>query len=206
MAVYAQFGCGSSTPEGWLNFDASPTLRLQKIPLVGLLVPKKFSSAALYGDIIKGLPLKDGSVDAMYCSHVLEHLSLEDCRKAIANSHKALRQGGVFRMVLPSLASHIKAYLDCQDREQAAVNFMKYTILGQETRPRGLKSLIRTAYGNADHRWMWDYPSMSAELRKAGFAAIREAVRGDSGDQMFDRVEDHERWKWNPLGIHCIKG
>lgn len=205
MAIYAQFGCGLSTPKGWLNFDASPTLRLQKIPLIGLLLPQTFSSTVLYGDIIKGLPLKDGSVDAMYCSHVLEHLSLEDCRKAIANTHKALRQGGVFRMVLPSLSAHIKAYLDCQDREQAAMNFMKYTILGQETRQRGLKGLIRTVYGNSEHRWMWDFPSLSAELRKAGFTEIREAVHGDSGDAMFDHVENPERWKWDPLGIHCVK-
>lgn len=205
MAVYAQFGCGLSTPEGWLNFDASPTLRLQKLPLLGPLVSRTFPTNALYGDIIKGLPLKNDSVDAVYCSHVLEHLSLEDCRKALVNTHKVLRHGGVFRMVLPSLATHITSYMNCPDREQAAMNFMKHTILGQERRPRGLRGLILTAFGNAAHRWMWDFPSLAAELRKTGFTSIREAVQGDSGDAMFDRVESPERWKWNPLGIHCLK-
>ncbi|MCI5142460.1 MAG: methyltransferase type 11, partial [Candidatus Electrothrix sp. ATG1] len=36
MAMEKQFihyGCGLSAPESWLNFDASPTLRLQRIPL-----------------------------------------------------------------------------------------------------------------------------------------------------------------------------
>lgn len=205
MGVYVQFGCGSCTPEGWLNYDASPTLRMQQVPVFGRLVPRKFSNTALYGDIIRGLPLAGGSADAVYCSHVLEHLSLDDCRKAIANTAKVLKQGGVFRMVLPSLATHIQVYLDCPDREQAAINFMRYTILGEERRDRGVKELMHAAYGNSRHRWMWDFPSLSAELKKAGFTNIREARRGDSGDPMFDRVEDEERWQWDPLGIHCTK-
>ena len=35
---YVQYGCGLSAPHEWLNFDASPILRLQKLPLLGQLV------------------------------------------------------------------------------------------------------------------------------------------------------------------------
>ena len=57
MSLYVQYGCGLSAPVGWQNFDASPTLRLQKIPLIGKLVRKvDFPSNVLYGDIVKGLP------------------------------------------------------------------------------------------------------------------------------------------------------
>ena len=27
-----QFGCGFSAPEGWINYDSSPTLRFEKLP------------------------------------------------------------------------------------------------------------------------------------------------------------------------------
>lgn len=205
MGVYVQYGCGPCAPEGWLNYDASPTLRIKRLPLVGRLVRTKFTGAALYGDIVKGLPLSDSSADAVYCSHVLEHLSLEDCRKALVNTAKVLRTGGVFRMVLPSLASLIKFYSEHPNREQAAIDFMTYSILGEERRDSGMTEMIKTAFGNYRHRWMWDFPSMSSELRKAGFTAIREAQCRDSGDPMFDRVEDPERWKWEPLGVHCTK-
>ncbi len=33
--IYVQYGCGLSAPAGWNNYDASPTLRLQKLPVVG---------------------------------------------------------------------------------------------------------------------------------------------------------------------------
>src|SRR5262245_22988509 len=33
QALYVQYGCGLSAPDDWLNFDASPTLWLQLIPV-----------------------------------------------------------------------------------------------------------------------------------------------------------------------------
>ena len=34
---YVQYGCGLSAPNEWINFDVSPTLRIQKIPIIGSL-------------------------------------------------------------------------------------------------------------------------------------------------------------------------
>jgi hypothetical protein len=85
-ALYVQYGCSFSAPEGWLNFDASPTLRFERIPLLGKLYTKnesRFSPEVRYGDIVRGLPLEPSSVDGLYASHVLEHLSFEDCRLAL---------------------------------------------------------------------------------------------------------------------------
>ena len=81
---YLQFGCGLSSPERWRNFDASPTLRFERIPVVGTLYNKntvRFPKNVEYGDIVKGLPVLDESQCGVYCSHVLEHLSLGDCRQ-----------------------------------------------------------------------------------------------------------------------------
>ena len=96
--MYIQYGCGLSAPENWKNFDSSPTLRLQKVPLLGKLVNKTpFPSKVIYGDIVKGLPgIKDNSCDGVYCSHVLEHLSLEDFRIALRNTLNILKPGGYF--------------------------------------------------------------------------------------------------------------
>ena len=38
--MYIHYGCGLDAPKEWINFDASPTLRLQKTPLLGLLFQK----------------------------------------------------------------------------------------------------------------------------------------------------------------------
>ena len=31
--LYVQYGCGLSAPAGWMNFDASPTLRFERSPI-----------------------------------------------------------------------------------------------------------------------------------------------------------------------------
>lgn len=94
-----QFGCGLSAPESWQNFDNSPTLRLQKLPLIGIFIKGKniplFPKNVRYGDIVSGLPIKNGSCDVIYCSHVLEHLSLQDFRIAIKNTYNYLKPDGI---------------------------------------------------------------------------------------------------------------
>ena len=204
MALYVQYGCGLSAPEGWLNYDASPTLRMQKIPVVGGAAPgPKFPRNARYGDIVKGLPLPDGSADAVYCSHTLEHLSLQDCEQALKNTFRLLRADGVFRFVLPDLKLLAQEYI-ASNAPDAAVTFMKETLLGEEVRPRGVSGLLRAWIGNSDHRWMWDYESLTQLLSAAGFQDIRRATLGDSGDPMFAEVEDPNRWT-RALGMQCVR-
>jgi len=91
---FVQYGCGFSVAEGWRNFDASPTLRLERLPVVGRFVVgnmARFPDIVEYGDICKGLPVAANSCEAIYCSHVLEHLSLEDFRLALQNTYEHLK-------------------------------------------------------------------------------------------------------------------
>src|SRR5215470_7850839 len=106
MGLYVQYGCGVSCPAGWVNFDASPTLRLQRLSVAGPLLGKagpRFPDGVRYGDILNGLPIADGTADGVYASHVLEHLSLADCAAALRNTFRLLRPGGVFRLVITDL-------------------------------------------------------------------------------------------------------
>ncbi len=101
--LYMQYGCGHSAPKNWLNFDASPTLRIQKITSISKIFKSKlntiFPENVRYGDIVKGLPLDSDSCDGIYCSHILEHLSLHDFRIALKNTFKILKVGGIFRCI-----------------------------------------------------------------------------------------------------------
>ena len=91
---------------GWRNFDASPTLRIERLPLVGRFVklnPQRFPDAVEYGDVVRGLPVPDASCAAVYASHVLEHLTLADFRVALAHTYRMLAPRGLFRLVVPDL-------------------------------------------------------------------------------------------------------
>lgn len=204
--MYVQYGCGWSSVHGWRNFDASPTLRFERLPLLGQLYTKnakRFPENVEYGDIVRGLPVAENSCDGVYCSHILEHLSLTDCRAALRNTRVILKPGGVFRLVLPDLRSIVDRYM-ASDSPDAAIDFIRDTGMGSENRPRGLRGLARIWLGNGAHLWLWDFPSMSKELAAAGFQDIRRAQFNDSVDARFAEVEEARRWE-GCLGIECRK-
>jgi SAM-dependent methyltransferase len=200
MGTYVQYGAGFIAGEGWLNFDASPTLRIQKLPIAGKILarlsgnPEPFPDAVRYGDVVEGLPVATDSVDGLYASHVLEHLPLADMRAALLESLRVLRPGGVFRLIVPDLKSRARAYLNAGDDAQAAHEFLRSTYLGVESRRRSFGGRLRGVLGNSAHLWMFDYPAMAAELEGAGFVDIRPAAFGDCSDPMFARVEREDRF------------
>ncbi|MDQ2082034.1 WcaI family glycosyltransferase [Xanthobacteraceae bacterium Astr-EGSB] len=201
--LYVQFGCGWSAPSGWSNYDCSPSVRLERLPLIGRFLrinENRFPDAVRLGDIVKGLPIADGEAAGVYASHVLEHLSFKDFYLAIRNAKRLLRAGGIFRLVVPDLESRAKYYISQLEAGAALANcqFMRTTYLGAEERPRTFRERIRAELGNSKHLWMWDFPSISFSLSEAGFSDIRRCTFGDCNDAAFNLVEERSRFYWKP--------
>jgi len=202
MSEYVQYGCGLCAPPTWRNFDASPTLWLQRLPIVGPFVPgPRFPENAEYADIVRGLPVPDGSCAAVYCSHVLEHLTLADFRIALCNTFRLLRPGGVFRLVTPDLEYLVRNYVGSADAG-AAVRLLEDTALGRVKRSRSPAGVLRELFGHSFHLWLWDFRGTTLELASAGFVDIRRATVHDAADPRFIDVEQPDRWE-NCLGVEC---
>ena len=134
---YVNYGCGMHAPLEWYNYDASPTVLFERLPLLGKVYTKnksRFPENVKHGNILKGLNLPPSSCKAIYCSHVLEHLTLEDFRIALKNTRDLLQPSGIFRFVLPDLRQLASDYLN-DSSENAGTAFLKKTALG-----RGKKS------------------------------------------------------------------
>ncbi|ASZ15121.1 methyltransferase domain-containing protein [Chitinophaga pendula] len=210
--LYVQYGCGPfSAPEGWKNFDSSPTLRVQQWPLIGSMLRRRmhvaFPREVLLGDILKQLPgIGDNSCDGVYCSHVLEHLSYDDCVIAVRNTYRILKPGGRFRCVVPDLESAARDYMVAIANNDIAANtkFLEATMLGKRTRLRGWRGILQTTIGNRDHLYMWDRLSLTALLQEVGFSHVRPCSFNDSTDMMFSRVEDETRFQ-NAVALEAIK-
>jgi hypothetical protein len=199
---YVQYGCGFSAPDGWMNFDNSPTLRFERIPLMGNILSRlsgnkqRFPRSVRYGDICKGLPVRDGTLTGAYASHVLEHVSLEEFRIALAKTYRMLMPGGIFRLVVPDLEARVRMYLRELERKSpdASHRLMRAAHLGVESKSKTLLQRARRMFSGSAHLWMWDEYSIGAELDRSGFVNIRRCEFGDSSDPMFARVEDAARF------------
>jgi predicted SAM-dependent methyltransferase len=197
--MYVQYGCGLCAPNEWLNFDSSPTLRIEKIYGIGHFIrknPHKFPRNVRFGDIICGLALPNNSADAVYASHVLEHFALEDLRKALDNTLNLLKPGGIFRFVVPDLGWTARQYVSSFEigDAMAASTFVRRCHFGRERNPKTSIAKLSLLFGQSDHLWMWDEFSMRKALVDSGFGQVRRCEIGDSGDPMFDLVEDPGRF------------
>lgn len=205
--LYVQYGCGFDAPGPWVNFDASPTLRWERLPIVGLIYTKnkvRFPSNVRYGDIVRGLSIPDSVCAGVYASHVLEHLALDDFHAALHNTYRMLEKGGIFRLVVPDLEWAAREYvrrLNMADQE-ANLCFLQETMLGCKTRNRGLISCIYSWLQTSRHLWMWDVHALRAALIKHGFSEIRRCEFHDCEDQAFQAVENLERFR-NALAMEA---
>lgn len=88
-------GCGGVLHPDWVNLDSSAVL-----------------PGVVKHDLRRGLPFPDGAFDAIFGSHVLEHLDPEAAERLLREVHRVLRPGGIARIVVPDLESIANLYLD----------------------------------------------------------------------------------------------
>jgi SAM-dependent methyltransferase len=117
-------GCGNCYHPSWTNVDLA----------------SKDADVHQY-DIRSGLPFPDASFDAVYHSHVLEHLPPDEGRSLIRECFRVLKPGGTLRVVVPDLEMIVREYLaahqnamDGRPSAGADLEWMRLELLDQMTR------------------------------------------------------------------------
>lgn len=204
-------GCGLKVIDGWINIDASPSLRLSKIPffgsyLISYIKGPEWSTKAEYGDIAKGLDIANNSCELIFMAHVLEHLSKNDFYVALNNIYSYLKPGGIFRTIVPDLEYYVNNYIERRSNielsSQAAHEFMQSSLVGNSGSRASFYQRFREAFSNSRHQWMWDEPSLTEAFVQQGFKNIKKCNYGDWSDSRFKLVETEK----NYLGAICIEG
>ena len=100
---------------GWLNVDASAHLLVRWLPepllrrlLRSTEVGPSWSGALrrerfVFHDLRYGIPLPDGCAEAIYASHVLEHLPTASARLLLLECRRVVTSSGVVRVVVPTV-------------------------------------------------------------------------------------------------------
>ena len=85
----------------------SGTSRYKDYVSVDLYTPE----ADLGLDITRPLPWKDGEVDCIYASHVVEHFSRDEWELVSKEWYRVLKDGGTIEIRCPDIAEVCKKYL-----------------------------------------------------------------------------------------------
>jgi len=219
-------GCGLQTPSGWINVDGSWNARLAKhlwirrallwlnlLPADTLNIP--WSSSIFIHDIRKPLPFSEGSVAAIYASHVLEHLYREEAQRLVKESFRALAKGGVLRVVVPDLEAIVREYIGerpfgalTKDVERLCrADRLNQRLLMRYPTPIYSHLLHRIYNFWKDvnsHKWMYDAESLIALFEAGGFVDVRRREYLDSEIEGIDELEEESR-VLNGAGV-CVEG
>ena len=89
--------------------------------------------------------------------------------------YKYLKEGGIFRCVVPDLEHNIKKYLKNKEEQnpEASLIFMKETYLGWKKRPKKLLDLLIFKLETSNHFWMWDAEALIHELKNRWFLSYQ---------------------------------
>ena len=123
----------------------------------------------LYWDLRYGIPFPDGTVDALYSSHLFEHLSFEDGQALLREGLRALKPGGAFSIVVPNARMYVEHYLGIVDLPDD--HFGWRPAYHDTTR---IDALNYVAYMAGEHRYMFDQDNLLHVLRLAGYERVAE--------------------------------
>ncbi|RLC35510.1 hypothetical protein DRH14_00805 [Candidatus Shapirobacteria bacterium] len=117
--VKINLASGPSGLDNWINYDWGLLAFLSKFPFLTKIIVKlklldsgylqKWPPIKLW-NLKWPLPLKNRTVDFIYCSHFLEHLDYWQSIRILQQSHRLLKKGGIIRLVLPDIDKIIKNY------------------------------------------------------------------------------------------------
>jgi predicted SAM-dependent methyltransferase len=138
----------------------------------------------LYWDLRKGIPFPDASVDAIYSSHLFEHLTYQQGQSVLTESMRVLKPGGTFSICVPNARIYIEGYLGVRNIPD---EFYGWRPAFNET--TAIDAVNYVAYMNGEHKYLFDIENLLHLLNSAGLTDVKERTL----DPMVDRPErDYE--------------
>jgi predicted SAM-dependent methyltransferase len=147
--IRLEVGAGRGGRPGWLTLD-------------------KNGQCDLFWDLRRGIPFPDGSLEALYSSHFLEHLSYDEIRAFLSESLRALRDGGTISLCVPNARLYLEAYAG--RRELTGDQWFGWRPAYNNTTRIDIVNYV--AYMGGEHRYMWDEENLVYVLSDAGFQDV----------------------------------
>ena len=141
-------------------------------------------------DLRRGLPLEDETVDAIYTSHMFEHIPYKELIALIAECKRVLKKNGTLSVCVPNAELYIRAYVEGKQFEDQSLIYKEAAV---ET-DSFLDQVNYIAYMAGAHAYMFDQENLVNTLKKGGFKNVTLRT--------FDSALDSEKFDY--LSIYAI--
>jgi predicted SAM-dependent methyltransferase len=167
-------GSGESPIPGWVNVD-----------LVG-------HRPDLAWDLSMPLPLAEGSVEAIFTEHLLEHLPPTTALDLIRECYRLLAPGGTLRVGVPDAGAYLRAY------NGDGQGFIEEARPGRPTRLLA----VREVFQEHGHRSAYDFQTLALFIEAGGFRGVDRRAAGESRIQP---CPDSEHRRGETLYVEGVK-
>ena len=169
-----QIGSGHNLLDGWLNTTLYP-----------------FEPGTVFLDASRPFPLPSDSLDYVFSEHVIEHLEYDEAAVMLGECFRTLNAGGRIRLATPDLKQIIALYT--QPEAKAQQEYIRWIM--DQFRPHigdyNPAQALNHSFHGWRHKFIYDQPTLSAALGKAGFRQIERLEPGVSADEQLRGIEQH---------------
>lgn len=176
-------GCGLQAPDGWVNIDRLLNLMLDRTPLVkkALRAARVLQPAHMVSwprnikmmNVLKPFPYEEGEVEAIYSSHMLEHLYYNQAQAVLRECHRVIQPGGVIRLALPDGREWARLLMDSSPDDAEAGFTFTDNLHMQPLRAPSRKERLVSRFASGPHRWQPTAGLVARMLQEAGFTEVR---------------------------------
>lgn len=171
-------GCGNRTHPAWLNIDYSRKIAFQQLWFVKPFLRTSLPANYLNHDLRQGIPFKSNSADAVYTSHVLEHLVHCHAPEFLKELLRVLKPGGIIRVVVPDLEFAARNYLSALNAVRGSVDCTIDKLRHDWTTIYLLDQMVRTECGGEMAGWLRNHRDSPVVAEMSG---ILRAIAADNG-------------------------
>ena len=166
--AYLDLGCGPNVHENFINLDYLWHPRID-----------------VCWDVTRGLPWADGSLQGIFSEHCLEHFTLATAVPLLRELRRALRPGGVVRLIVPDGELYLRAYLS-QSGGNRSEQFPYQASEAVDPLWTPMTSVNRVFYQDREslfgHRVIYDYAMLATLLTQCGFTKITKRSFREGAD------------------------
>ena len=164
-----EFGSGSKKgTQGWTTIDI-------------------VSGADIEWNLLNPIPLHDDSVDVIYSSHLLEHLSYKEMINVLNDWFRILKPHGKLMICVPDASHYLKAYHSPDTIQEFIPDFYQPGFNYHSP----IDYINYIAYMDGEHKHLFDQENLHAILQSIGFINVKE--------RLFDPSLDSKGHHWESI-------